>query len=109
MRAARACAQALLSDLPQTPQLTCAARLILTAVCLHLYPLAGPDPTMADVRDFLVALAGSEASAWDALSASSMALVQYVAEEFEDGHRPAHHDAINLAIQAVAAKMHTNV
>lgn len=109
VRAARACAQALLNDLPQKPPRVCAARLILTAVCLHLYPLAGPDPTMADVRAFLVSLAGAESGAWNALSTSSLALVQYVAEDFEGGRRKAHQDAISLAIQAVTAKMHTTV
>jgi len=85
------------------------ARLLLTAVCLHLYPLAGPDPTLADLHAFLVSLKGFEAWAWSALAESPLALAQYVAEDFKGGRDQGAEFALSLAIQGVTAKMHTFV
>ena len=101
VRAARACAQALLSDLPDPLRRVGAARLLLTAVCLHLYPVAGPDPTLADLHAFLVSLARQEPSAWDAMTLSPLGFVQYVSDDFHGGLGQELQEAISLAIQAV--------
>jgi hypothetical protein len=109
VHAARECAQALLSGREGSPARLGAARLILTAVCLHLYPVVGPDPTLADLHAFLASLGRPDPSAWDALALSPLALVQYVSADFNSGRGKGPQAAISLAIQAVTAKMHTNV
>lgn len=105
--AARACAQALLCDLQEPPRRLVGARLILTAVCLHLYPVVGPDPSLADLHAFLVSLARSEAWAWIAMADSPLALVQYACAEFDGGGGRRPQTTLSLAIQAVEAKLHT--
>jgi hypothetical protein len=103
--AARDCAELLLGE-PPGPQDFGAARLILTAVCLHIHPVAGPDPTLADLHAFLIALARPSAEVWAALSRSSMALVQYASCDFNDGRGRRAQDALSLAIKAVKAKLY---
>jgi hypothetical protein len=105
--AARDCAGLLLGEHPEPPQSLGAARLILTAVCLHLHPVAGPDPTLTDLHAFLMALARPSAEVWATLSRSSMALVQYASCDFNGGRGLRAQDALSLAIQAVEAKLHT--
>jgi len=98
--AARACAAALLARSPAPPALTGQARLILTAACLHVQARIGPDPTVGELRELLVALS-SGATAWSALASSPIQFVQYAAAEFGDAADGAL-SAINLAIQALA-------
>ena len=106
MRIARACAQALLSDLPEPPSRLGPTRLILTAVFLHLYPVVDPDPTLADVHAFLLSLATPDTHSWSAMAKSPLALVQYVAEDFNGGPGAETQSALSLAIKAVATKAH---
>ncbi len=106
VRIARACAEALLSELGEPPSRLGDARLLLTAACLHLYPVAGPDPTLADLHAFLVSLGRPEARAWKAMAASPLGLVQYVAEEFKGESARSGSAALSLAIRAVEAKTH---
>lgn len=106
--AARSCAQTLLRDLSEPPRRLVGARLIVTAVCLHLYPVVGPVPTLADLHAFLVSLARPEASAWSAMADSPLALVQYASAEFNGGRGRQPQMALSLAIQSVMAKLHTN-
>lgn len=83
------------------------ARLLLTAACLHLYPVRGPDPTLADLHALLLALAASDPVAWGALTRSPLPVVQFAAMELEEGRGRGPQAAISLAIQSVMAKLHT--
>ncbi len=100
--AARACACSLLAHSPAPPALTGQARLILTAACLHIQAGIGPDPTVGELRDLLLAL-GSGATAWMALASSPIQFVQYVAAEFADSADGSLRSAIGLAVRAVNA------
>jgi hypothetical protein len=76
------------------------ARFLLTAACLHIHARIGPDPTVGEVRDLLVAL-GSGTAAWTALAASPIQFVRYAAAEFMDSDG-ALSSAIELAVSALS-------
>ncbi|MBV9511640.1 MAG: hypothetical protein JO303_15310 [Caulobacteraceae bacterium] len=108
MRAARAVAETLLNALPAVRAQRGAARLILTAACLHLHPITGPDPTLGDLRAFLRALAAADPNAWADLARSPLGLVQYVGQDFGGGDTPRAQAALALAVQAVTLCMHAD-
>lgn len=106
--AARACADALLTGHDGSLSGLASARLLLTAACLYLYPITGPDPALSDLQALLISLAASDPSTRAALARSAAGVVQYISMEFFDGRGLAQQEAISLAVEAVRQSMHTN-
>ena len=97
---ARRCAQDLLAQTTGAAESLRAARLLLTAVCLHIHAGFGPEPNIGDLRALLVRLQDSAAS-WVSLSQSPIQFVRYAAAEVLDAGgalRP----AFELALAALS-------
>jgi hypothetical protein len=99
--AARTCALTLLAGSDAPAGLLAQARLVLTAACLHVHARVGPDPTLGELRDFLLNLRAG-APAWTALAASPIQFVRYTAAELADAEG-ALASAIDLAVRALTA------
>jgi len=105
--AARACASALLGGLP-TSAGGVAARMILSAACLHLHAQVGPEPGLEDVGHLLGGLLAQEPSAWAALRGSAIQFVQYAVEDLLDSSPELVKGALSDALLAVSAKLPLN-
>ena len=97
--AARTCALTLLAGSDAPAGLLAQARLVLTAACLPVHARVGPDPTLGELRDFLLNLRAG-APAWTALAASPIQFVRYTAAELADADG-ALGTAIDLAVRAL--------
>jgi hypothetical protein len=80
---ARDFARTLLTGATAPAGLLTEARLVLTAACLHIHARIGPDPSLGDLRDFIMDLRGGAAN-WVTLAASPIQFVRYAAAEFGD-------------------------
>jgi hypothetical protein len=105
--AARACADALLGGVP-LPAGGVAARMVLSAACLHLHAQVGPEPGLEDVGRLLGGLLAQEPSAWAALRDCSIQFVQYAVVDLLDSRPELVKDALSEALRAVSAKLPVN-
>jgi hypothetical protein len=97
VRAARACAKALLNEVDAPAPVLSGALLMLTATLVHLHAQTGPDPSLQDIAETLAQL-GPGLPGQALFAASPMQFLQYVAAELADG---AATGAVDLAIRAI--------
>jgi hypothetical protein len=76
------------------------ARLLLTVVCLHLQSRNGPDPTVADLMEWLGA--GSTGEVLTTLRGEPLSLTEYAVSEL--GGLAADHQSLALEMALAAAK-----
>lgn len=99
--AARACAACILAFVPLADD-PCNARLVLTAVSLHLGSQNGPDPTLGGLLNSLASLSKQVGPPAEFLR-SPMQFLQYAALEIGDLDPAARAAAIELSIRATTA------
>jgi hypothetical protein len=97
---ARACATRILSFIPLAPD-PCNARLVLTAITLHLGSQNGPEPTLGDLLNSLASLSKQVGPPPEFLR-SPLQFLHYAALEIGDLDPAARADAFEVSVRATA-------